>query len=225
MSTITEASYKRYLNHQEAEDVSAHLTISGANGLEIPFLGYVELNFKINGCAFRNMGFLVVKDPLEPSVVDRKTRVPGVLGSNVLRDMKRTLQLEAGKESIKDLAKEHSWANVLAMYEETVVQDQKPMHSKVRLAGKKPILIPARSLQVVEGTTRPASKEPYNAIIEENYAHQLHNGLMVAPAFVSVDSRGVVPFQIANLTNSDIYVQPRTPRCDFGFSDVYTILC
>ena len=50
-------------------------------------------------------------------------------------------------------------------------------------------------------------------MIEEFDTNVTHipNGLAVAPTLVSISSRGRIPVQVANFTNDDLYLQPRTP--------------
>ena len=68
VSTITESFYKEHLAHLETRDVSAYLTISGAQGLEIPYIGFIELTLRTLGHTFPNMGFLIVRDPIATAV-------------------------------------------------------------------------------------------------------------------------------------------------------------
>ena len=44
------------------------------------------------------LGFLIVKDPVSTPIQVRKERVPGVLGSNVLRDMRKCLVSKYGED-------------------------------------------------------------------------------------------------------------------------------
>lgn len=88
VSTLTESFYRSYLERCcNLVDVGSMISISAASGRDIPFVGYVELDLVIDGCDLGLMGFLIVKDPVDCAMGDRKEQVPGVLGSNVFRDM------------------------------------------------------------------------------------------------------------------------------------------
>ena len=86
--------------------------------------------------------------------------------------------------------------------------------NNVRMSGPNPVLVPARSVKVVFGTTKRADPgRSYTAIIEEHAVglFPLPNGLMVGAACVTVDEAGTVPIQLANFGNQDVYIKPRTP--------------
>ena len=82
-----------------------------------------------------------------------------------------------------------------------------------RMRGHDPVLVPARSMKVVIGTTKRAYPgRTYTAIVEEHAVglFPLPNGLMVGEACVTVDEAGTVPIQLANFGNH-VYLKPRTP--------------
>ena len=59
------------------------LTIRAANGLEIPYLGYLELIVEVDGVKVPDCGVLVLKDT--PATTKQRRDIPGLLGANVLR--------------------------------------------------------------------------------------------------------------------------------------------
>ena len=48
------------------------LTLTAANGLEIPYIGYLELDFEAQGVTIPQRGILVVRDPPDPQSRARK---------------------------------------------------------------------------------------------------------------------------------------------------------
>ena len=74
-------------------------------------------------------------------------------------------------------------------------------------------MIPARSVKVVQATKRANAGMACMAVIEPHDAglYPLPNGVCVCAACVTLDGRGVVPLQLANFSNEDVYIQPRTP--------------
>ena len=99
VSTITESFYKEFLAQgREVIDVTSYIKISASQGLEIPYVGYVELQLTALSHTFNGLGFLIVKDPVSTPIQLRKERVPGVLGSNVLRDMRKCLVSRYGED-------------------------------------------------------------------------------------------------------------------------------
>ena len=88
VSTITEIFYKEFFAQvREVIDVRFNIKISASQGLEIPYVGYVELQLTALSHRINGRGFLIVEDPVSTPIQVRKERVPGVLGSNELRDL------------------------------------------------------------------------------------------------------------------------------------------
>lgn len=83
VSTLTESCFKKYFAHGvDLVDVSNILSVSGTQGLSVPLVGYAELDVQVFDQNFSKLGFLVVKDPQDTPMADRKKAVPGVVGSN-----------------------------------------------------------------------------------------------------------------------------------------------
>lgn len=225
VSTITESYFMEHLSQgREVINVSSYIRISASQGLEIPYVGYVELQLTVLSNTFEGLGFLVVKDPVSSSVNERKKKVPGILGSNVLRDMHKQLISVYGKDfagvlhNVKLSYCESALLHALQMYrepsmcEETVVLPPSE-NGRVRLVGLGPTLVPARSIRVLEGSVKPSAGTPYRALVERMEANvaDLPRGVAVGASLVTVDYTGRVPIQIANFSNEDVYIQPRTP--------------
>ena len=65
VSTIAESFYNDHLAQEnDLVDVRQFISISAANGLDIPYVGYVELNISALGHTYSNLGFVIVKDDL-----------------------------------------------------------------------------------------------------------------------------------------------------------------
>ena len=58
-------------------------TLTGANGLEIPYVGMVIMDVKVDGTVVHGVGILVTKDSQEMAAV--QGGIPGILGTNVLK--------------------------------------------------------------------------------------------------------------------------------------------
>ena len=156
---------------RELVDVSHILRISAANGLQVPYVGYVELDISVLGKMFRGMGFLVVKDPESATMAEKKKRVPGVLGCNVLRHMCNVLQA-AGSAADDLLA-------ALKPMDRLETSSEKVQSSTVRVAGQAKVLIPARTIRIVEGTGRPPSRTHRSCVLVERLADE-RNSLPLA---------------------------------------------
>lgn len=166
---------------------------------------------------------MIVKDPVSTPIQAPKKRVPGVLGSNVLRDMRKSLMKKYGgnfaellsSKSVTD--SEVRLLHALQIYRPSVlskeaVADTVIDRGQVRLVGSGPTLIPARTIRVLKGSVKPAASLPYNALVE-----RVEASLAELPSGVTVGSKGRIPIQVANFSSKDVYLNPRTP-----FSSVST---
>ena len=85
VSFVTEDFYKKKLQptcgHMRKD--GQMLTLRAANGLEIPYLGYLELTVEVDGVKVPSCGVLVLKDT--PATTKQRRDIPGLLGANVLR--------------------------------------------------------------------------------------------------------------------------------------------
>ncbi|KAK3703901.1 hypothetical protein QZH41_009140 [Actinostola sp. cb2023] len=233
VSTVTESFYKEHLAPgREVVDVTSYMTISASQGLEIPYIGYVELQLFALSHMFKGLGFLIVKDPVSTPIQARKSRVPGVLGSNVLRDMQKCLVSKYGENFIEPLSKsvtrsEAALLHALQMYKIPVCSQENiastpNVGGQVRLVGLGPTLVPARSIRVLEGSVKPATGSPYNALVERIEANlvELPSGVAVGAAVVTVGRDGRVPIQVANFSSKDVYLNPKSPVAMLSVADI-----
>ncbi|TWW73446.1 hypothetical protein D4764_15G0008400, partial [Takifugu flavidus] len=81
VSTITESFFRAqfgFWGHDRLQSCQ-WLQLRAANGLAIPYVGYLELEVELCGKVIPCCGILVVKDPPGAS------SSPGILGMNVIR--------------------------------------------------------------------------------------------------------------------------------------------
>lgn len=83
MVSISESFFRQHFEPWGQERLpSCHwLQLRAANGLEIPYIGYLELEVHLCGKWMSHYGVLVLKD--SPGGVS--SQVPGVLGMNIIR--------------------------------------------------------------------------------------------------------------------------------------------
>ncbi|KAL6456493.1 hypothetical protein MHYP_G00350370 [Metynnis hypsauchen] len=81
VSTLTETFFSQHF--KETPQSCRWLQLKAANGLDIPYLGYLELDVTVFDKVICNRGILIVKDPPGSS---HSIEVPGVLDMNVIRE-------------------------------------------------------------------------------------------------------------------------------------------
>ena len=216
VSTITEEFYRKHFKMEELTDISAFLRVTGANGLEVPYIGFIELSITALGRTISG-GFLVVRNPASPAGVERKKNVPGVIGSNILRLLANAVKDEHGgqlPENLRSLL-HTGWAPILALYEEMRLagpEKEKEVKGKVRIAGQKKVLVPARTALTVECSVQGVpTGTKYDVLVEEMETTTLPGGIQMIPGMISVTEERRTGIQFVNYSNKDHYLQPRTP--------------
>ena len=205
VSTITEECFdKLFGKHGKLVDVTSQIRIVAANGLNIPYVGYIELDVTIFGVTLRNMGFLVTTSPADTVFGEKKRTTPGVIGANIFKFLKDAQPTESAQP----------WTKLLTLCEEISVAKEPAMVCRVKVASHcGPIIIPARTGRWIEGLVRMARPGcSYEALLEVNDDHHppLPSGLTISRAFVRVDEKGLIPLEVTNFGNQDIYLQAHT---------------
>lgn len=128
------------------------LQLCAANGLEIPYVGYVELDMEVLGKVIPRRGVLVVKDP--PGQIS-PSEVPGVLGMNVIRECYHQLFSEHGSD-LFDLPTVQQapplWQQALQQCQHVQLRATHPKTGLARVRGKRPIIIPGETVKWVTAT-------------------------------------------------------------------------
>ena len=137
---------------------------------EIPVVPPEERDIDIGGCCFKSMGFLIVKNPTSTLMEEQKRRVPGIIGSNILGHMSKSI-VPGRCLDVMDPKEWQRWKHVLALYEEAQVakRGDGTWPVVVRAAGPGPHLIPARTAIRVEGTCCLAAEEITVMISNSSY--------------------------------------------------------
>lgn len=181
------------------------LELRAANGLAIPYLGYLELEVRLCDKLMPWCGVLVVKDP--PGGVS--SQVPGMLGMNVIYKCYRELFGQHGL-ALFDLL-------VISGAPKSVVQALQKCHQaseqappaasgKVRVRGRSAWRIPGGTIKIVTATC----SEQYSgntALFEPLDSNQAR--LLVSPALVRV-VRGTAFIPVVNVGSTGVLLYPHT---------------
>ena len=218
VSTITESFYREHLLPlgQPILDTTTWMKISAANGTNIPYVGYIELDVVLLGQHIPRVGFLVVKDSQNAEDFAEKQRRPGIIGCNILQKLHQKLNDEFGVIDYNSIPA--SWQDVLRLFDEVQMPGSSPEVSdtpedgrlgSVRLAGKCPIKVPAWSVKVISGTTRVLNGN-YCALVEQDkdFYSNLPNNVMLIRSYSPVE-KGSVSVCLLNYGDEDVWLQPR----------------
>ncbi|KAK0155123.1 hypothetical protein N1851_002542 [Merluccius polli] len=186
-----------------------------ANGLDIPYTGYIELDIFVLGQRILGRGILIVRDPSGVTLQNRKAAAPGILGMNVLSECYRVLFEQHGAQlfhspSVESAAPVARRALRHCEKIQAIFNASKPF--KVKVQGKSPVCLGAGALTMVPVTcpqwdTAEFLLEPLS--FEDG---QLPEGLLVSPTLVSA-KRGMLCAPVVNVGCTDVWL---SPRCAIG---------
>lgn len=90
VSTISESFFRKHLTDkgENIHPAFEWLKITATNGLDLPYMGHVELDVEAMGLVIPEQGFLIVKDSAHSSCV------PGLIGMNVVKKCRELVHTE-----------------------------------------------------------------------------------------------------------------------------------
>ena len=187
VSFVTEEFYKKNLQPTcgHVQEDGQMLTLRAANGLEIPYLGYLNLTIEVDGVKVPSCGVLVLKDT--PATTKQRRDVPGLLGTNVLAQIPQFGALLQQRPNAEPRT------------------SGEPNSGFVRVAGMYPILVPSNSVAIV-AVTGPACGP--NALVEP-LSVPVPGNIQVANTLVDA-SKTYFLIQVVNPSPKDVWLKPRT---------------
>lgn len=209
VSTITESFYRKYLEKHGKSLTPCKIQLKAANGINIPYIGYLESDVICLTKVLPQRGILIVQDPADPFTKQRKQEVPGVIGMNIIGMCKEILFQENKSNtgvSSECRFSDQQLSNIFA----SIDRDQRSFtYGFARVNSAELIVIHPHSVTVVHCTGPQVHKE-YNALVEPlvNKSH-LHRHLVIVNTYVSVKN-GHCSVRIANVGDENIYLRPRT---------------
>ena len=209
VSTITESFYKKHLCNMIPLQNDVLFKLKTTNGLDIPYMGYIELEVECMGQILENRGILVVKDTCDTATRQHKENVPGLLGMNIISLCKKLLVTDYGKYYVEKVSEIACSNKLKEMFQACDKDENSDVIGFAKLCATSPVRIPANSVTVVNATG-PKLPSSYDAIIEPlKHNGHLSSNFIVVNTFVTVKN-GFMSVRIANVGNDDIWITPRT---------------
>ncbi|TWW77698.1 Retrovirus-related Pol polyprotein from transposon 17.6 [Takifugu flavidus] len=205
VSTVTESWFLQNLQpwgHDRLRSCN-WLKLKAANGLAIPYVGYLELDVKICGTFVPRCGVLVVRDHLG----EVSSEVPGILGMNIIRRCYHDLFGQHGQALFNlPSVTEAPWSVTLALQ----MWSQQPsshLTGKVKVRGRKACRIRGGTMKIVVAMC--SEQFSGRSVLFEPSENGLPAGLLASPALVRV-VRGTAYILIVNVGTTSVLLYPRT---------------
>ena len=183
------------------------LQLRAANGLPIPYVGYVEFDIQVLGKHIPKRGVLVVKDPPGGSP---NPDIPGVLGMNVIQECYEVLssQYGSGLFDLPAVKQDGPWQHALLHCHHAQLKPEPETLGQVRVRGKTAIRIPGGTTKLVAATCPSRRPSSHGSSLFEPSTDRLPAGLLVSPAVVKV-VEGTTYIPVVNVGNQDAILPPR----------------
>lgn len=220
VSTITESFFLEQFAPWGYDRLqSCHwLQLRAANGLAIPYIGYLELDVELCGKVMPHCGILVVKDP--PGIA---SSVPGILGMNVIRRCYRELFGAYGPSFVDSPFVSQAPGPVVTALQrchQSSTQAPGGPTGTVRVRGKQVVRIPGGVMKLVAGTC--SQQFSGQGVLFEPPESGLPAGLLASPCLVQV-VRGTVYVPVVNVGTTEVLLYPRTSLGILGVAQVVSL--
>lgn len=206
VSTITESFFVQHFEPWGEEKLRScnWLQLRAANGLGIPYIGYLELDVELCNKVIAKRGVLVVRDPLGPS------SSPGILGMNIIKTCYKELFVLHGP-ALFDLPSvlqaPSQLKQALQQCHQAQVTVSPDLSSRVRVKGRRVCRVPGGTMKLVAATC--SQQHSGDEALFEPLSAGLPAGLLASPALVQL-TRGTVYIPIVNVGVNDVVLYPRT---------------
>ena len=228
VSTITETFFlENFQSCNESLKPCNWLQLQAANGYEIPYSGYVELDVVVLGKTFPSMGILVVRDPVDPFTRQQKQAVPGLIGMNIIqscyKELFADLHLTLSKPSRDKDGK--AWQQVFTTCQSIEHLCSKGYLGKARVQGGA-VRNPPGSLKLIPLVCPSAAKLSLHSVLLEPPLDdtQWPVGLLISKALLSV-TKGVVEVPVTNVSSQEVWLQPHTTLGELHIVQVMSAGC
>ncbi len=201
VSTITEAFFREHLfgNESDVLSTSDWLQITAANGLDIPYVGYMVLDVEVMGMTLPECGFLIVKETPSPS------SMAVLIGMNIINKCRQIVHAEFDTTMGGRL--DYNWRVAFQQAQSVELVERV---SFACVAGKTPPYVPAWSAATILIKVLEYEKKDGSTWLVEPVSTPLPGGLVVVPT---------CPVRVLNLSQEDLWLQPRARLGMFSLLD------
>lgn len=206
VSTITESFFLQHFEPWGLDKLQScnWLRLSAANGLAIPYVGYLELDVQLCGKLITRRGVLVVRDTFKGV-----SSIPGVLGMNIIKECYWELFVQHGPAlfNIPSVLQAPTSIQQALQQCHRIEANAPTEHSgHVRVKGGRVCRVPGGTMKMVAAT---GPQHLQDQILFEPLSSGLPAGLLASPSLVNM-SRGTVYIPIVNVGTQEVVLYPNT---------------
>lgn len=215
VSTITESFFQEHFQALGQDQLRScgWLQLKAANGLDIPYRGYFELDIEVLGKVLPSIGILVVEDPPDSRSKAKKDAVPGLIGMNVLRGCLREMFCQGGSSLFTSSSSSGPavWKHALLACQSFEDLLDSGSLGRVSTPPGTSICVPAGCLKLVSAVCRqgllPLISSAFLEPVEAEW--QLPPDLIIPIALLPIGD-GTVDVPVVNVGREDRWMRPHT---------------
>lgn len=206
VSTVAESFFlKQFMPWGPERLQSCHwLQLKAANGLPIPYVGYLELEVVLCGKVVPQCGILIVKDPH-----GGPSSIPGVLGMNVISRCYQELFGAHGSALFRSPSVSRAPGPVVEALQrchDAAVHVPSVQSGAVRVRGPRAVRISGGTMRFVASTC-PEQLSGQTTLFEPSESG-LPAGLLASPCLVQIN-QGTALVPVVNVGVTDVLLYPR----------------
>lgn len=218
-SNVSLMKHSFFLSHfakegKKLRDAGHWLTLEAANGLNIPYLGYVILQVAVGEAELMDCGFLIVKDHC-------LTDSDGVVGMNIISRLWHQMDKCPIASMTSEPSQQQAWTMAFKICSRQAhFADSEGTIGYVRTVNRHPIQIPAQSEVLLWARTKVGiDGKDYQCLVEPLEV----GGLFIARSLATVHC-GRVMIKVRNPNSSPMYLyrhQLLAKTCEVNSADIF----
>ena len=207
VTSISKSFYDKHFSQYTLFNIDDLLTVEGANGQAVPYLGYIEISVSLQGSLPTNAEIdapiLVVPD------TPYNMKVPFCVGTNVIQACLNFGVEEFGRDFTGAEGIDPIWQQVYTSMQEPIVYNSDGKIGVAKNASKLATPVPPKQAVVLDGEVHlPPSNRSYTVALEPQAT--LPDGLVVNSSTVVIHAErqctNRIPILVENHTDDTIWV-------------------
>ena len=224
VSTISQGKYKECFSNIPLIPLQEfQLTIEGAGGQLLPYLGYIEVELTVPVLNIQPLKCLML---VTPDTTYSQT-VPVILGTNVLKRLMGSIEDSHGVRFRQQTTLPDAWYSTFRCMKirsrEINRHDGRLAVIKCAVATK--VTIPSNTTIMITGKLDKQIHVPVGVGLTQMWKEaSIPEGVSVTPALVEMNGDRLVNVELSNLTSSPVMIAPSSVLCQVQSCNVVTEL-
>lgn len=195
------------------------LTIEGAGGHHLPYLGYIEVDLAVPALSIESITCLMLVTP----DTDYSQRVPVIIGTNILRHVMGKVEGKYGIRYQQTAPMPDAWyftfrcmklqCRDLSKHNSRLAVIKSAVSRKMTIPGNTTLMVDGRLDKRLPGDVSLGLTQPCNE-------SSLPCGVSVTPTLVDVRAKGPMCVELSNMTSTPVIISPGSILCQIQMCQI-----